>query len=126
MFVSEKEPLLAVSVSKDHLTAELIEQSGVFTVVIASESQKELYKKLGNIRGEKADKFSKLAIATLPARPGKALIPEGSAGWLDCEVSSRHSVDGYMVVIGRVVGFEDNDQQPLLWQKDDLFTLKQV
>lgn len=126
MFVSEKEPLLAVSVSKYHLTAELIEQAGAFTLVIASENQKELYNKLGNLRGDEVNKFAKLAIATLPVRPGKALIPEGAAGWLDCEVSSRHWVDGYMVVIGRVVGYEDKDQQPLIWQKDALFTLKQV
>ncbi len=124
MFVSEKDPLVAVSVSKDHLTAELIQESGVFTAVIASEGQRDLYKKLGSIRGDVVDKFAKLSIPTLPGEPGKPLIPEGAAGWLDCEVSSRHWVDGYTVVIGRVVNYEDLDRQPLIWQKDNLFTLK--
>ena len=35
MFVSEKEPLIAVSLSKNHRTLELIKNSGSFTVVIA-------------------------------------------------------------------------------------------
>ncbi len=126
MFVSEREPLLAVSVAKDHLTAELIQESGSFTVVVASEDQKELYKKLGSLRGDAVDKFAKLSIPTLSGRPGKPLVPDGAAGWLDCEVSSRHWVDGYTVVIGRVVGYNDLDKQPLIWQKDALFTLKQL
>jgi flavin reductase (DIM6/NTAB) family NADH-FMN oxidoreductase RutF len=126
MFVSEKEPLLAISVSKDHLTAELIQESGVFTAVIASEGQKDLYRKLGSLRGDKGDKFAKLSIPTLPGKPGKPLIPEGAAGWIECEVSSRHWVDGYTVVIGRVVAYEDLDKQPLIWQQDALFTLKQL
>jgi flavin reductase (DIM6/NTAB) family NADH-FMN oxidoreductase RutF len=124
MFVSEKEPLLAVSVAKDHLTADLIQESGAFTVVIAAADQRDLYKKLGSMGGAEVDKFTKLAIPTLPARSGKPLIPKGAAGWFDCEVASRHWVDGYTVVIGRVVGYEDKDQQPLVWQKDTLFTLK--
>ena len=124
MFVSEKEPLLAVSVAKDHLTADLIQESGAFTVVIASEGQRDLYKKLGGLRGDEVDKFAKLSIPTLQARPGKPLIPEGAAGWFDCEVASRHWVDGYTVIIGRVVGCEDLDKQPLVWQKDALYTLK--
>ena len=33
MFVSEKEPLLAISVAKNHLTEKLIEESGKFTLV---------------------------------------------------------------------------------------------
>ncbi|MBI4634246.1 MAG: flavin reductase family protein [Deltaproteobacteria bacterium] len=125
MFISEKEPLLAVSVAKDHLTADLIQESGAFTVVVASEDQRDLYKKLGSLRGEEVDKFAKLSIQTLPGRAGKAPVPEGAAGWFDCEVSSRHWVDGYTVVIGRVVGYEDREKQPLVWQKDSLFTLKE-
>ncbi|MBW1853571.1 MAG: flavin reductase [Deltaproteobacteria bacterium] len=47
MFISEKEPLLAISVARDHLTAQLIEQAGGFTLVIVSEGQKELAWQLG-------------------------------------------------------------------------------
>ena len=42
MFVSEKEPLLFISVAKGHLTEKLISQSGKFTLVIAADDQKEL------------------------------------------------------------------------------------
>ena len=52
MFVSEKEPLLAVSVAKAHLTAQLIEQAGAFTLVMASAVQQELVWKLGSTKGD--------------------------------------------------------------------------
>ncbi|MGD8226671.1 MAG: flavin reductase, partial [Desulfobacteraceae bacterium] len=34
MFVSEKEPLVAISIAKNHLTDQLIEKSGEFVLVI--------------------------------------------------------------------------------------------
>ena len=37
MFVSEKEPLVLISVAQDHLTAKLIRQSGKLTLVIAGQ-----------------------------------------------------------------------------------------
>jgi len=42
MFISEKEPLLAISIAKNHLTYQLIEQSGEFVLAVASEGQKDL------------------------------------------------------------------------------------
>ena len=47
MFVSEKEPLLMISVAKNHLTEKLINRSGKFTVVIAGENQKKLAIQVG-------------------------------------------------------------------------------
>ncbi len=51
MFVSEKENMLAISVAQDHLTAQLIKEAGSFTLVIASESQKELVWQVGGVTG---------------------------------------------------------------------------
>ena len=57
MFVSEKEPLLAISVAEGHLTDRLIEQSGAFALVIASEEQKALALQVGATKGDVEDKF---------------------------------------------------------------------
>ena len=46
MFVSEKEPLVLISVALNHLTEKLISQSGKFTLVIAGEGQKEVAMRL--------------------------------------------------------------------------------
>ena len=111
MFVSEKEPLVAISIAKNHLTEQLIEKSGEFILATASEAQKDLVWQLGSIKGEEY-------------QPGKALIPKGSAAWMACQVVSKQDVNGYRLVIARVVDQKDLENPPLVWQKNELFSLK--
>jgi flavin reductase (DIM6/NTAB) family NADH-FMN oxidoreductase RutF len=124
MFVSEKEPLVAISIAKNHLTDQLIEKSGEFVLVIASEAQKDLVWQLGSMRGEEADKFKRFSISASEYQPGKALIPERSAAWMACEVVSKQDVEDYRLVIARLVDQKDLGNPPLVWQKNELFTLK--
>ena len=126
MFVSEKEPLLSVSVAKGHLTTKLIEQSGGFFLIIASESQKELANQLGSVRGDVEDKFKRFSINTLPPEPGKPLIPSGSSAWFECTVVSSHETGEYIVFTARVINQQELGNPPLLWQKGKLFGLKQL
>jgi flavin reductase (DIM6/NTAB) family NADH-FMN oxidoreductase RutF len=126
MFVSEKEPLLVISVSKNHLTEKLIDQSGKFTLVIAGKDQKQLATQVGSSRGEAIDKFQKFSIRTLTAKSSNALIPEGAAAWMECGVESSQEIKGYRIFIGRVIDQEDLGNPPLIWHKDAYFTLKPV
>ena len=126
MFVSEKEPLLMISVAKDHLTEQLINQSGKFTLVIAGEDQQKLAMKVGVTKGDAADKFEKFSISTLSEQPGNALVPEGAAAWMGCEVESSQDIKGYRLFIGRVVDQHDTGAPPLIWQKDKFLGLKSV
>jgi len=123
LFVSEKEPLLTVSVAKRHLTSKLIERSGTFTLIIASERQKELALKLGSVRGDEEDKFQLFSIKTLPAEPGKPLVPADASAWLACRVISRQDIDGYYVLLARVLEQKDFGKPPLLWQNGSFFGL---
>ncbi|MGB5749360.1 MAG: flavin reductase family protein [Desulfobacterales bacterium] len=124
MFVSEKEPLLMISVAKDHLTEQLINQSGKFTLVIAGKGQRQLAMKVGIIKGKTTDKFKKFSIPTLSAPSGDALVPEGAAAWMVCNVESHQDIKGYRLFIGRVVNQHDTGQPPLIWQKDRFFGLR--
>ena len=124
MFVSEKDPLLVVSLSKGHLTSELIDKTGRFTVIAASESQKELYEQLTNVKKKGGDKFSSLSIATLPTSPSKPLIPKGSSAWFECKTLSKQEIDDYVVIIARVTGHEDMGNKPIVWRNEGLFSLK--
>jgi len=126
MFVSEKEPLLAVSLAKGHRTLKLIEKSGEFTLIAVSEGQTDLYKQLTGVSSEEPDKFAALSIATLPASPSKALIPEGSAAWFDCKPVAKQEIEGYVVIIARVTDHKDLGKPPLVWQTDRLYSLKAV
>ena len=123
MFVSEKEPLLIISVAQEHLTDQLISQSGKFTLVIAGEDQKKLAAQAGSSKGEQADKFEQFSIKTINSGENEALIPEGAAAWMACEVESSQEIKGYRIYIGRVVDQQDLNVSPLVWQKDSYFSL---
>ena len=126
MFVSEKEPLISISVAKDHLTEQLINQSGQFTLVIAGEDQRQLAIKLGSTKGDVTDKFERFSIPTLSETSGSTLIPEGAAAWMECNVESSQDIKGYRLFIGRVVAQHDTGNPPLIWQRDGFFGLKPV
>lgn len=119
MFVSEKEPLLTISVAKGHLTEELIRSSGRFTVVIAGDRQKDLAVKVGSVKGAGTDKFAKFGIKTT----GENLVPDGAAAWLDCTVESSQEIKGYRLFIGRVAGQSKLKTPPLVWHDNAFFKL---
>ena len=126
IFVSEKEPLLMISVAKNHLSEKLITQSGKFTLVIAGEEQKQLALQLGSLKGEGVDKFKHFSVKTISAETGEALIPDGAATWMACEIESSQEITGYKLFIGRVVNQNDTGKPPLVWHKDGFFSLKPV
>jgi flavin reductase (DIM6/NTAB) family NADH-FMN oxidoreductase RutF len=123
MFVSEKEPLLVISVAKGHLTEKLISQSGKFTLVIAADDQKQLAMQVGSFKGEASDKFERFKIRAIPIDTGEALIPKGAAAWMVCEVEGSSEIKGYHLFTGRVVNQNDTGKSPLVWHKGDFFKL---
>ena len=116
MFISEKEPLIVVSVGSGHLTEKLINASDRFSAVIAGESQRQLALQAGSSKGEAVDKFAKFDIQT-----DDKLIPEGAAAWFDCRVEKTFEITGYRVYVGRIVDQEEFDVPPLIWRKNAFF-----
>jgi flavin reductase (DIM6/NTAB) family NADH-FMN oxidoreductase RutF len=126
MFVSEKEPLLVISVAQGHLTEQLISESGKFTLVIAAEDQKQLAMQIGSLEGAVEDKFERFSIKTIPGNNGEALIPSEAAAWMVCEVESTRDTKGYRLFMGRVVDQNDSGKPPLVWHKDGFFRLHNI
>ncbi|MGD2098098.1 MAG: flavin reductase family protein [Desulfobacterales bacterium] len=126
MFVSEKEPLLVISVAKGHLTEELITQSGKFTLVIAGTDQEKLAMQVGSAKGEDSNKFERFDINASPGTGSAALIPEGAAAWMECEVETTEEIKGYRLFMGRVVNQNDSGKPPLVWHKNGFFSLTKV
>lgn len=124
MCISEKEPLMIISVSKGHLSEQLINDSGEFTVVIAGADQKKLAMQLGSTKGEAVDKFEKFSIQTVSGPSGNAPVPEGSSAWMSCTVEGKYDIEGYRVFIGRVKEQGDMNVPPLVWQKNKFFGLQ--
>jgi flavin reductase (DIM6/NTAB) family NADH-FMN oxidoreductase RutF len=126
MFVSEAEPILAISVAEGHLSHRLISETKAFTLTIASESQKALALQIGATRGDEEDKFRRFSIETIPNHSGKAIIPKGASAWMECKVMADQEVGGYHLVIGRVVAQGDLGNPPMVWRGDAFFGLKAV
>ena len=123
MFVSEKEPLLAISVAENHLTGKLIEQSGKFTLVVAGRDQKQLAMQVGSVKGDMTDKFQKFSINVHCSPFGEVFFPEGAAAWMACVVENRQQIIGYRIFIGRVVDRQETGKPPLVWHQDGFFGL---
>ena len=123
MFVSEKEPLLLISVAKGHLTEKLIVETGKFTLIIAGDDQKQLAMRVGSAKGEDTDKFERFAIKTVAGSGVFAPVPEGAAAWMECEVESSSEIKGYHIFIGRVVDQNDTGNLPLVWHNNKYFKL---
>jgi flavin reductase (DIM6/NTAB) family NADH-FMN oxidoreductase RutF len=126
MFVSEKEPLLVISVAKEHLTEQLISQSGKFTLVIAAEDQRQLAMQVGSLKGAEEDKFERFSIKASPGNTSQALIPDGAAAWMECAVENTSDIKGYRLFTGRVVDQNDTGRPPLVWHQDGFFSLNKV
>ena len=126
MFVSEKEPLVIISVAQGHLTEELIVETGKFTLIIAADDQKQLAMQVGSTKGEDIDKFERFSIKTEAGAGGTAAVPEGAAAWMECEVESSSEIKGYHLFIGRVVEQKDTGKPPLIWHKDGFFRLNEI
>ena len=126
MFVSEKEPLVAVSLSKSRITSQLIEEAGEFVIAIASTEQAELAENLGRLKGSEVDKFEKLSIEEITTKDGKPTIPAGSAAWMICRVESKEDVNGYRHIIARVVEQVDLGKPPMVWHQYKYFSLNKI
>ena len=126
MFVSEKEPLLVISVATEHLTEQLISQPGKFTLIIASEDQKQLAMQVGSLKGAAEDKFERFSIKASPGNTSQALIPDGAAAWMECAVENTSDIKGYRLFTGRVVDQNDTGRPPLVWHQDGFFSLNKV
>jgi len=126
MFISEKEPLLTVSVEAGHLTDRLISASGQFIVAIASVDQKKLAFQLGALRGEDIDKYARFSIDTLPPTGGDSLVPARVSAWMKCTVERTETITGYRVITGRIVESGDLENPPLIWQRDALWQLTAI
>ncbi|MGD2187207.1 MAG: flavin reductase family protein, partial [Desulfobacterales bacterium] len=72
------------------------------------------------------DKFKRFSIKASPGASAQALIPDGAAAWMACEVESTEEIKGYRLFIGRVVDQNDTGKAPLVWHKDGFFSLNKI
>ncbi len=118
MYVSEKPPLLVVSVSKAFATYQLIEKSEAFAVNIIADDQVDLAKQFGRVHGFSVDKFSEFGIVTEPATKIAAPLIGGCFACIECKVQTAlWDVDGnHAIYVAKPVAFKMNEaRKPMVW-----------
>lgn len=126
MFVSEKPPLLVVSVAKHIVSHDLIEEAGEFVLNIASTNQVKLAKQLGFTHGREINKFKKFRVPKGKARKVRAPLIKGSFANIECKVITSLSAANYIIYVAEVVGHKvDQKMTPVAWYRNKYFALNQ-
>jgi flavin reductase (DIM6/NTAB) family NADH-FMN oxidoreductase RutF/rubredoxin len=103
--ITAEPPTIAVSINKQNLTHEYIEESNVFTVsILSKETPLNFIGLFGFKSGRDVDKF-----ANINYKIGKTATPiviENSIGYVEAEVINRLDVATHTLFIGRIVDAE--------------------
>ncbi len=107
---------LAVSCSKNNLSAKIISKSGYFSVsVLHKDVSEELLGRFGYKSGNDIDKFSETQYFT--GKTGVPIVTEDSVAWFECKVLQQVDVGSHLLFIGEVLDgdFLDIDKEPITY-----------
>lgn len=111
--VSLNPPLISVCIGSASPLVSAIHRSGCFTVSILQASQHRVSTAL-SAPGSGQAGTEALGIATTQSRSGAAVI-DGYLSYVDCTVENAFPGGDHTIVIGRVIGADAADGQPLLY-----------
>lgn len=119
--VSGSPAMLAVAVSSGHLTADLIQQTGAFTVSVLDDNQKAIALKCGTVSGRKADKT---ALVDVDHTGSGIPVIRGAAAQLECRVVDVNTATGnHTIFIAQVTdaAADSAGKTPLVYHAKEFF-----
>lgn len=113
--VTSEPPAIAVSINKQNLTHEYIQESKVFTVsILSKETPMEFIGRFGFKSGRELDKFKDVNYKA--GATGAPLVLENTVGYLEAEVIESLDAGTHTVFIGKVVDAEIiKDGEPMTY-----------
>lgn len=113
--VTSEPAVIAVSINKENLTHEYIQEGRVFTASILSQkTPMRLIGHFGFRSGRELDKFKDLKYKV--GVTGAPVVLENTVGYLECEVIDSLDVGTHTIFIGKVVEAEViGDEEPLTY-----------
>ena len=113
--VTSKPPQIAISCHKNNLSAEVILQSGSFSVsVLRKDINVKFIGDFGFMSGSDFDKFND--VETTTSKTGSPIVLNESVAWFDCEVREKIDLGSHWLVIGEIVESEQLlDEEPLTY-----------
>lgn len=109
--VSLDPPLILVCIAKSAAGYNAFTSTGAFCVNVLAHHQRDLS---GTFARRGVDKFED--VSWHQADTGSPIL-SGSAGYFDCETYQVVEAGDHAILIGRVVGFDANDDAPLCYHR---------
>jgi flavin reductase (DIM6/NTAB) family NADH-FMN oxidoreductase RutF len=103
MPASGNPPLLAISISPQRHSHNLIHESGEFTVNVPTLEQLQAVYACGSFSGRSFDKFKKAGLTPIPAKKVKSPAIRECIAHLECLVDNEITTGDHTVFIGKIV-----------------------
>jgi flavin reductase (DIM6/NTAB) family NADH-FMN oxidoreductase RutF/rubredoxin len=114
--VTSAPPVIAVSICKQNLTHEFIQESKVFTVsILSKETPMKFIGRFGFKCGRDFDKFEDIKYKF--GVSGAPVVLENTIGYLECEVIDSLDITTHTIFIGKVVDADIiKDGEPMTYE----------
>ncbi|MBC8320278.1 MAG: rubredoxin [Bacteroidetes bacterium] len=114
--VTADPPQIAVACNKDNYTAQLMNESKVFSIsVLKQETSSELIGLFGYKSGKDTDKFKSTKYIT--GRTGVPIVTSDTIAWFECKLVNQFDVGTHIIYVGALVDNDllSADEQPLTY-----------
>ena len=113
--ITAEPPRVAVSINKENLTHEFIQESKVFTVsILSKKTPMKFIGRFGFNSGRKLDKFKDVNCKV--GVTGTPVVLENTVGYLEVEVTGSLDVGTHTIFVGRAVEAEIiSDREPMTY-----------
>jgi flavin reductase (DIM6/NTAB) family NADH-FMN oxidoreductase RutF/rubredoxin len=114
--VTSQPPQLAISCHKDNFSAQIILDSGAFSVsVLKQEVSMKIIGDFGFMSSTDINKFS--GINYIRSGSGAPIVTDSSVAWFDCKVIKSIDLGSHYLIIGEVLDSDElSDEEPLTYQ----------
>jgi flavin reductase (DIM6/NTAB) family NADH-FMN oxidoreductase RutF len=126
MPVSLRPPLIAVSISPERYSYDIIHKTEEFAINLPTRRLLHHVQFLGSVTGADIDKLELTKLPNFRARRIDTVLLEGCVGWIECSLDEEREAGDHMLLIGRVVAatveedaftdhwlLSDDDEKPL-------------
>lgn len=107
---------IAIACNKDNFTANLISQSGAFSIsILKKETSAQTLGTFGYKSGRDIEKFSNVNYIT--GSLGTPILTDDSLAWFECRLTNTFDVGTHYIFVGEVAGFDllDEIAEPLTY-----------
>lgn len=114
--VTSEPPQMAISCHKDNFSAQIILNSGAFSVsVLKREVNMKIIGDFGFMSSTDINKFA--GINYLKGPSGSPIVTDSAVAWFDCKVVKSIDLGSHYLIIGEVIDSDElSDEEPLTYQ----------